>query len=49
MAARGFTFEMLQDLVRAGLATAKREAISGAEAKIVHLRITDTGRRAITA
>jgi hypothetical protein len=46
-AARGFAFEMLQELVRAGLATVRREAVGTAKARIAHLRITAAGRKAI--
>jgi hypothetical protein len=45
--ARGFTFEMLQELVRAGLASTNRDAIGTARSKIPHLRITQAGRLAI--
>jgi hypothetical protein len=44
---RGFEFEMLQDLVRAGLATAQRDAVGVAKTKVAHLRITEAGRNAI--
>jgi hypothetical protein len=44
---RGFPFEMLEDLVRAGLATAHRDVHGGRKTKIVHLRITAAGRKAI--
>jgi hypothetical protein len=47
MLARGFTIEMLQGLVSAGLATANRDAIGAARAKVAHLRITEAGRQAI--
>jgi hypothetical protein len=46
--ARGFTFEMLQELVRAGLASTNRDAVGTAKSKIPHLRITEAGRKAIT-
>jgi hypothetical protein len=46
--ARGFTFEMLQELVRAGLASTNRDAVGTAKSRIPHLRITDAGRKAIT-
>jgi hypothetical protein len=45
--ARGFAFEMLQDLVRAGLATAHRDAVGASKTKVAHLRITPAGRNAI--
>jgi hypothetical protein len=44
---RGFAFEMLEDLVRAGLATAHRDAVGARKTKIVRLRITAAGRKAI--
>jgi hypothetical protein len=46
--ARGFTLEMLQELVRAGLASTNRDAVGTAKSKIPHLRITEAGRKAIT-
>jgi hypothetical protein len=45
--ARGFKFEMLQDLVRLGLAAAYRDAVGWSKTKVVHLRITEAGRQAI--
>jgi hypothetical protein len=45
--ARGFAFEMLEDLVRAGLATAHRDAVGARKTKIVRLRITAAGRKGI--
>ena len=45
--ARGFAIEMLEDLVRAGLATAHRVAVGAGKTKSVHLRITAAGRKAI--
>jgi hypothetical protein len=45
--ARGFTFEMLQDLVRAGFATAPRNVVAAGRTKIAHLRITNMGRKAL--
>jgi hypothetical protein len=45
--ARGFSFEMLQGLVRAGFATAPRDAVGMRKEKLPHLRITEAGRRAI--
>jgi hypothetical protein len=44
---RGYTFEMLQDLVRLGLAAAHRDAVGLSKTKVVHLRITEAGRQAI--
>jgi hypothetical protein len=44
---RGFAFEMLEGLVRAGLATAHRDAVGARKTKIVRLRITAAGRKAI--
>jgi hypothetical protein len=46
--ARGFKFEMLQELVRGGLASTNRDAVGTAKSKVPHLRITDAGRKAIT-
>ena len=47
--AHGFDSEMVADLVRAGLAVAKRETMSaGAKpVEVVRLRITDAGRKAV--
>jgi hypothetical protein len=45
--ARGFTFEMLQGLVRAGMAVAQRDAVGLSKTKVPHLRITVAGRKAI--
>jgi hypothetical protein len=45
--ARGFKFEMLQDLVRLGFAAAHRDAVGLSKTKVVHLRITEAGRQAI--
>ena len=45
--ARGFSFEMLQGLVRVGYATAHRDAVGMKKEKLPHLRITEAGRRAI--
>jgi hypothetical protein len=45
--ARGFKFEMLQGLVRLGLAAAYRDAVGWSKTKVVHLRITEAGRKAI--
>jgi hypothetical protein len=47
MAARGFAPEMLQDFVRAGLATTGRDAVGVSKTRIEHMRITTAGRRAI--
>jgi hypothetical protein len=44
---RGFTLEILQDLVRAGMAVAQRDAVGLSKTKVPHLRITDAGRKAI--
>jgi hypothetical protein len=45
--ARGFTFAMLQDLVRAGFATVPRDAVAAGKTKIARLRITNMGRQAL--
>jgi hypothetical protein len=45
--ARGFTFEMLQELVRLGLAAAHRDAVGLSKTKVVNFRITEAGRQAI--
>jgi hypothetical protein len=45
--ARGFSFEMLQGLVRVGYATSHRDVVGMRKEKLPHLRITDAGRRAI--
>jgi hypothetical protein len=45
--ARGFSFEMLQGLVRAGYATAHRDAVGAEKARAPHLRSTEAGRKAI--
>jgi hypothetical protein len=45
--ARGFTFEMLQGLVSAGMAVTQRDAVGPSETKVPHLRITEAGRKAI--
>jgi hypothetical protein len=47
LAVRGFTFEMLQNLVGIGLATAHRDIVGIAKTKRAYLRITATGRKAI--
>ena len=45
--ARGFSFEMLQGLVRVGYATAHRDTVGTKKEKLPHLRITEAGRKAI--
>ena len=47
--AHGFKTEMLADLVRRGLATAHSELAnaSGRSARVVRVKITDAGRRAL--
>jgi hypothetical protein len=45
--ARGFFFEMLQGLVRDGLATSRRDAVGAEKTRVAHLRITEAGRKAI--
>jgi hypothetical protein len=47
--AYGFTSDMITDLVRAGLATAERETLTGGAGPVeaVRLRITAAGRKAI--
>jgi hypothetical protein len=48
MLAHGFTVDQLALLVRHGLATAEPEVLAGRPPmKVVHLRITDAGRRAV--
>jgi hypothetical protein len=47
MMARGFAYEMLQDLVRAGLASVQRDLVGTEKTKLAHLRITAAGRKAI--
>jgi hypothetical protein len=47
MRARGFAFEVLQDLVGAGLAVVQRDAVAVGKTKLPHLRITAAGRMAI--
>jgi hypothetical protein len=47
MRARGFAFEVLQDLVGAGLAVVQRDAVGVGKTKLPHLRITAAGRMAI--
>jgi hypothetical protein len=45
--ARGFAYEMLQDLMRAGWASVQRDAVGAGKTKVPHLRITAAGRKAI--
>ncbi len=47
--AHGFTVEMLVDLIRAGLATAKAERVmaGGRSMQVTRVRITEAGRRAL--
>jgi hypothetical protein len=45
--ARGFSFDVLQGLVRAGYASAHRDAVGAGKAKVPHLRITTDGRKAL--
>jgi hypothetical protein len=45
---RGFAQEMLRDLVRTDCATVHRTAFGAGTSKIVSLRITETGRKAIS-
>jgi hypothetical protein len=49
MRAHGFTTEMLVELVRAGLATARIERVVAGRRSIdvVRVRITDAGRQAL--
>jgi hypothetical protein len=47
LAAHGFAQEVLRDLVRAGCATVHRTAFGPGTAKILSLRITETGRKVI--
>jgi hypothetical protein len=47
MMARGFSFEMLQGLVHAGLATTQRDVINAGNERVAYLRITGAGRTAI--
>jgi DNA-binding PadR family transcriptional regulator len=47
MMARGFSYEMLQALVRAGLASTQRDVINGGKERVAYLRITGAGRTAI--
>jgi hypothetical protein len=45
----GFTLRMLAGLIRAGLATAQRQTVKagGQAIKVIRIRITEAGRRAI--
>jgi hypothetical protein len=47
--AHGFSIDMLVELVKAGLATTKRERMvaGGRQTDVVRVRITDTGRQAL--
>ena len=45
--ARGFAYEMLRELVRAGHATAHRDAVGLEKKRVAYLRITAKGRKAI--
>ncbi len=45
--ARGVPIEVLQDLVRMSLTTAQRRSFGRRSTKIMHLRITAAGRKAI--
>jgi hypothetical protein len=47
--AHGFTVEMLVDLIRAGLATAKAERVvaGGRTIEVAKVRITEAGRQAL--
>ena len=45
--ARGFSLEMLQALVGAGLATAQRDTINAGQTRIAYPRITGAGRTAV--
>jgi hypothetical protein len=47
MMARGFSFEMLQGLVHAGLATTRRAVINAGNERVAYLRISGAGRTAI--
>ena len=44
---RGCDFEMLQGLVLAGWATARQHAFGRGKSKILNVRITEAGRKAI--
>ena len=47
--AHGFSMDMMVELVKAGLATTKRERIvaDGRQTDVVRVRITEAGRRAL--
>ena len=47
--ARGFSIDMMIELVKAGLATTKRERMvaDGRQTGVVRVRITDAGRQAL--
>jgi hypothetical protein len=49
MFAHGFTIDLLVELVRAGLATAKAERVmaGGRSMQVTRVRITEAGRRAL--
>jgi hypothetical protein len=47
MLARCFSFEMLQGLVHAGLATTQRDVINAGKERVAYLRITGAGRTAL--
>jgi hypothetical protein len=48
MRAHGFSIDMLLELVRAGLATTKRQRMAaGRQTDVVRLRITAVGQRAL--
>jgi hypothetical protein len=49
MRAHGFSIDMLLDLLKAGLATTKREPMAngGRETDVARVRITEAGRRAL--
>jgi hypothetical protein len=46
--AHGFSMDMMVELVKAGLATTKRERmVAGGQTDVVRVRITDAGRQAL--
>jgi hypothetical protein len=48
MRAHGFSIDMLLELVRAGLATTKRQrVVAGRQTDIARVRITEAGQRAL--
>ncbi len=49
LVAHGFTIDLLVELVRAGLATAKAERVmaGGRSMQVTRVRITEAGRRAL--